>query len=90
MSARAIGYVVRLFGGYPDTASDYIECATRAAVEAELVDYGWRDNPAVWVYVVTKGQTAAEVIAALVVDPDPYPDYFVERGPRGGVRWVLA
>lgn len=90
MSARAIAYVVLPHGGYPDTASDYIECPTRDDVAAELVDYGWMDNPGVFVYTVVKGQTASEVIATLAESADPYPDYVVSRGPRGGVKWERA
>jgi hypothetical protein len=88
--SRAIGYVVLPHGGYPDTASDYLARATRAAVEAELVDYGWMNNPAISVYKVTAGQTAESVIAELSTNPDPYPDYVVERGPRGGTVWTIA
>lgn len=89
--SRAIAYVVLPYGGYPDTAADYIECPTREAVEAELVDFGWMQNPAVSVYKVTKGETAAEVIAQLVESSgDPYPDWVVEYGPRGGIRWERA
>ena len=88
--AKAISYVVLPFGGYADTALDYVECATRADVEAQLVDYGWMNNPSVHVYKVTKGETAASVIAELVASRDPYPDYSVDRGPRGGVQWNIA
>lgn len=88
--ARAIGYVVLPHGGYPDTVGDYVACDTRADVERELVDYGWMDNPGVFVYVVTKGETYPGVIDALASSPDPYPDYVVERGPRGGVQWNHA
>lgn len=87
---RAIGYVVLPHGGYPDTASDYVPCATRADVEAQLVDYGWMDNPGVYVYTVVAGRDAAGVIADLAGNPDPYPDYVVERGPRGGIQWNRA
>ena len=90
MTARATSYVVLPHGGYPDTASDYIECATRADVEAHLIDYGWMDNPGVFCYIVTAGERPADVIAALASSPDPYPDYVVERGPRGGIQWNAA
>ena len=88
--SKAISYVVLPFGGYPDTASDYKACATRADVESELSDFGWMDNPAIHVYKVTAGETPESVIATLVESGDPYPDYFVEFGPRSGVRWELA
>lgn len=88
--ARTTGYVVLPFGGYPDTASDYVACATRADVHAQLVDYGWMDNPGVSVYRVVNGEDAAQVIESLASDPDPYPDWIVERGPRGGIQWNRA
>lgn len=87
---RAIGYVVLPYGGYPDTASDYVACATRADVEAQLIDYGWMDNPGVHAYKVMPGETATSVIADLSTSPDPYPDYVVERGARGGIVWSRA
>jgi hypothetical protein len=90
MNARARSYVVLPHGGYPDTASDYIECATRADVEAQLMDYGWMYNPAVTVFIVTKDETPADVIHELIQSSDPYPDWVVERGPRGGIRWERA
>ena len=88
--SRAIGYVVLPFGGYPDVPGDYLARATRADVEAELVHYGWMNNPAISVYKVTAGQTAASVIAELSTSLDPYPDFTVGRGPRGGTVWTIA
>jgi len=44
-------------------------------------------NPAIHVYKITRGETAETVIAQLVASGDPYPDYSVERGTRGGVVW---
>ena len=88
--SRATGYVVLPAGGYPDTASDYIACPTRDDVAAELVDYGYLDNPSVWAYKVTRGNTAESVIADLSSNPDPYPDFVVSRGARGGVIWQNA
>ena len=88
--AKAIGYVVIQSMGYSDTRADYAICKNRAAVEAELLDFGYMQNPGVFVYIVTRGQTADTVIDALVKSHDPYPDYVVERGPRGGVRWERA
>lgn len=87
---RTIGYVVLPHGGYPDTAGDYVACPTRADVEAQLVDYGWMDNPGVFVYRVTTGETMEGTIQALVESGDPYPDWVVERGPRGGIQWNQA
>lgn len=89
-ASRAIAYVVLPHGGYPDTASDYVACASRADVEAQLVDYGWMDNPGVFAYTVLSGQTPEGVIAELSSNPDPYPDYVVERGTRGGIQWNRA
>jgi hypothetical protein len=88
--SRAIGYVVLPFGGYPDVPGDYLAKATRADVEAELVDYGWMVNPSIYVYKVTAGETAESVITELSLNPDPYPDFLVERGPRGGTVWTIA
>lgn len=90
MPAPTQSYVVLPHGGYPDTATDYVACPTRADVEGQLVDYGWMDNPGVFVYKVTRGETPESVIAALASDPDPYPDWVVERGPRGGIQWNRA
>lgn len=87
---RAASYIVLPHGGYPDCADDYVECGTRDVVEAQLVDYGWMENPGVFVYKVMPGEDPAKVIESLAGDPDPYPDYVVERGPRGGVRWARA
>jgi hypothetical protein len=84
---KATGYVVLPYGGYPDTASDYVYCPTRATVEAKLVDFGWMANPAIHVYKITRGETAETVIAQLVASGDPYPDYSVEFGACGGVVW---
>lgn len=86
---RATAYVVLPFGGYPDTASDYVECATRAEVEAQLVDLGYLDNAGLWVYTVV-GQTPAEVIAELVASGDPYPDWIVEFSRGRNPRWTRA
>ncbi len=88
--AKATGYLVRHWNAYPDEALSYIPCATRAEVEDQLIDYGYMENPGVHVYKLTKGETASRTIADLIVDPDPYPDYVVERGPRGGVQWNIA
>jgi hypothetical protein len=88
---RATAYVVRQHGGYPDDVSSYKVCATRAEVEAELVDLGYMDNPGVWVYKCTKAdKSPSEVIQQLANNPDPYPDWVVEFGPRGGVQWSIA
>lgn len=88
--ARAIGYIVLPHGGYPDTAADYVYCPTRADAEAQLVDYGYLDNPGVYCYVMVKGDSPESVIESLASSPDPYPDYVIERGPRGGIVWSAA
>lgn len=88
--SRASSYVVLPHGGYPDTATDYETCATRADVEAKLEDFGWMNNPGITVYKVMPGETPVEVIADLSTSPDPYPDFVVERGPRGGTVWSIA
>lgn len=88
--ARATSYVVLPAGSYADTATDYVACNTRADVEGQLVDYGYLSNPAVSVYTVLKGQVPADVIDELVESHDPYPDFIVERGPLGGVKWTRA
>ena len=87
---KAIGYVICQSGGYPDDRNSYKPCATRALVEAELVDYGWLENPGLYVYKLAAGQSAESVIDQLIESRDPYPDYIVERGPRGGIRWERA
>lgn len=87
---RTTGYVVLPHGGYPDTSADYVFCNTRAEVASELVDYGYMKNPGVFVYVVSAGESAESVIEQLSTSPDPYPDYVVEYGPRGGVQWNRA
>lgn len=87
---RAASYVVLPHRGYPDTASDYVACPTRADVAAQLVDYGWLDNPGVFVYAVMPGESPEGLITTLAADADPYPDWVVSRGPRGGVRWERA
>lgn len=87
---RATAYVVLPIGGYPDTASDYVECATRAEVEAQLTDFGYLDNTGLWVYTVVKGQTPARVIAELVESGDPYPDWIVEFSRGRHPRWTRA
>ena len=88
--AKAIGYIVRHAMDYPDDRASYIPCKTRALVEDQLVDLGWMDNPGVFVYTYVAGGNAAAVIDELIESRDPYPDYVVERGPRGGVRWERA
>ena len=89
MMAKAIGYIVLHAGSYSDTRSSFIPCKTRDAVE-NRVQLGWNDEPGVWIYTVTRGQTADAVIDALVESRDPYPDYVVKRGPRGGYVWQRA
>lgn len=90
VAPRTVAWIVLPHGAYPDTASDYVACATRADVERELIDYGWLDNPGVFVYRVVKGETTEGRITELASSPDPYPDFVVERGPRGGVQWNIA
>lgn len=85
-----VAYVVLPFGGYADTAADYVDCMTRADVEAQLVDYGWMNNPAVHVFIRLRSESFAGRVRELVESKDPYPDYVVERGPRGGVQWNRA
>ncbi len=90
MSARAIGYIVRT-GAYGDSVTDYKYCATRELVEAELVDMGWMDNPALFVYKVTKGEDPAELIQSLAYDSvDPYPDWIVEFNGPHSPKWTRA
>lgn len=88
--ARAIGYYVIQYNGYKDTANEWTYCKTRYDVECQLVDYGWMDNPGVQVFKMVKGDTPELVIKALITADDPYPDYVVERGPRGGIQWNKA
>ena len=88
--AKAIGYVVLHSMDYSDIPENFVPCRTRADVEAQLVDLGYMRNPGVWAYKVTKGVTAQELITELVESHDPYPDFTVEYGPRGGYVWQCA
>lgn len=74
-------YWVLQASGYSDTQRDYTPAASRAAVAAELVDLGYLDNPAVTVFVGEREPWA---------ESDPYPDWQVSRGVRGGVNWERA
>lgn len=90
-----MAYLVLAHNGYADTATDYVPAASKAEVEAQLPDFGWMQNPGVTVYVVPKGIAPAEYAlelagSVLVGTVDPYPDFVVERGPRGGIRWERA
>lgn len=87
---RPAGYLVVQAMDYKDDPSSFKFCATRAAVELELVDFGYLDNPGVQVFVLSEGDVPTDVITSLVVSSDPYPDFVVERGPRGGVQWNRA
>lgn len=88
MPARATSYIVLPSGGYPDTRSDYVKCATRGHVEAQLVDLGYIDNPGLWVYTVTKDENPDEYIDQLVESGDPYPDWIVEFSRGRNPRWT--
>lgn len=90
MPARATSYVVLPSGGYPDTRSDYVECATRADVEAQLVDLGYLDNPGLHVFAVVKGENPAELVIELAGSVDPYPDWIVEFSRGRHPRWTRA
>ncbi len=77
-------YWVRTHGGYPDTQSDYIAAnSKRECAEVGLIDLGYLDNPGAFVYLNDGVNMPWESI-------DPYPDWVIERGPRGGVRWETA
>jgi hypothetical protein len=80
-SEPAPRYWVLQVNGYSDTRRDYARASNRDAVALELVDLGYLENPAVTVYAGDRTPWAEE---------DPYPDWVVSRGPRGGVRWERA
>lgn len=75
-------YWVRAMGGYPNDPDAYMPAnSKRECAEIGLVDFGYLDNPGAWVYVGNTAPWASD---------DPYPDWVIERGPRGGVRWEQA
>ena len=74
-------YHVLQANGYPDTRADYVTVSGREAVAGGLIDLGYLDNPAVTVYDGTREPWN---------ELDPYPDFVVSRGPRGGVNWERA
>lgn len=67
--------------GYSDTQADYVTVSGKDAAEAELIDFGYLDNPAITVYAGEREPWTED---------DPYPDFIVSRGPRGGIRWQRA
>lgn len=84
---RAIGYLVLPFGAWHDNEADYVHCQRRDDVVAQLADMGWMANPAVPVWKLVEGEEPMRKARELSADVDPYPDWLVERGPRGGVVW---
>ena len=88
--SNTTGYLVVQAFAYMNDPESYTFCKTRREVEAQLVDFGYLDNPGVFVFKIVRGKRPEDVIEDLTLDTDPYPDYVVERGPRGGVRWEYA
>jgi len=87
---RAAGYLVVQAMDYKDDPASYTYCRTRADVAAQLIDFGYLENPAVQVFALNVGEdphTSALVLSRIL---DPYPDWVVSRGPRGGVVWERA
>lgn len=75
-------YFVLPVGGYADTRADFIPAnSQRECAEVGLFDLGYLDNPGAHIFVGSR-EPWTEV--------DPYPDYYIERGPRGGLRWESA
>lgn len=68
-------------GGYPDTLDDYETVTNKAAVADEIPHAMWGLGESVHVF---HGERAPWE------ERDPYPDWVVSRGPRGGVRWEPA
>jgi hypothetical protein len=71
-------YWVLQYRSYPDEVGSYTLTTGRAETESQLIDYGWLENTAIMVYDEDR-RPWDEV--------DPYPDWVVSRGPRGGIRW---
>ena len=73
------------------------DAATRSEISAIVRDAGsWRNygdgdvllaEPTVYVYT---GQTADDIREYREMTGDPYPDFCVETGPRGGVSWIRS
>lgn len=81
-------YWVRTHGGYPDDPSAYLPAnSKRECAELGLVDLGYLENPCAFVYRVSRDVPAS---LAPWLEVDPYPDFVVEFGPRGGIRWDIA
>ena len=83
-------YLVVQAMDYKTDPESFKVCYNRHAVESELIDYGYMENPAVQVYNVPVGVDPHDYAYSLAGDVDPYPDWIVERGPRGGVKWERA
>lgn len=73
------GWWVLQFSGYPDTQSDYTFAATKKDVRP--LDLGYLENPACTVFAGEREPWTED---------DPYPDYVVSFGPKGGIRWERA
>lgn len=66
-------------GGYPDTFADYVTFdSKREVIEYLNQSFGW-DSAHVF---HGEREPWNEV--------DPYPDFALERGPRGGWSWNIA
>lgn len=74
-------YWVLQFNDYSNDSKSFTPCNNRSEVASELIDLGYLDNPAVTVFDGTRTPWDEE---------DPYPDFIVSRGPRGGVNWERA
>jgi len=80
-SNKAVKWWVLQANGYPDTFGDYSACEDRREVQEQLIDLGYLENPAVTVFSGARRPWT---------ETDPYPDWVVSRGPRGGVNWDRA
>lgn len=72
-------YWVLHAGSYPDTRSGYD--FAKAKRDVVPLDFGYLDNPVCHVFDGTRTPW---------LESDPYPDFVVEFGPRGGIRWSPA
>ncbi len=76
-------YWIMVNGGYPDTYGDYMPATSlEHAKELARRDYGgyWEFGGA-FIYSGSR---------APWTEQDPYPDYVLEQGPRGGIRLERA
>ena len=76
-------YWVLVSGGYPDTYSNYMAATSLEHAKELARRYydGYSDFAGVFIYSGAR---------APWTEQDPYPDYILEQGPRGGIRLERA